>query len=349
MAGRKRGKFQQTVRVLGMLEELRVHYTGMTLDALAARFEVAARTVRRDLEVLQEAGHEILVTASEGEGTHVRLLDPPLKPLSLTLSERYALLAVRRVFDVLEHTPLYEDVRSVYGKIAAGMQAEPRAKMESFDERFVYIPDGGRKLYAEKEDVLVALLSGVLHGALVSYQYVNAKGKAHDNVLAPYAMVLYRHGLYVVGLREGEIKPRVFAVERFRTATYQRKKHFERPRDFRVADFFEGAFGIFAGGPRTKVVIELSSEVADAVRAREWHPTQELRDAAAGAARLTFDVSNLTQVLPWVLSWGAHARVIEPPFLADEVKEVARKLLGGPGLAKAKPKRTASRAKAARG
>ena len=344
MAGRKKGKFQQTVRVLGMLEELRARHMGMSLDALAEHFAVAARTVRRDLEVLKEAGHEIELTA-QGEGTHVRLLDPPLKPLNLTLSERYALLAVRRVFDVLEHTPLHEDVRSVYGKIVAGMQAEPRAKMESFDERFVYIPDGGRKLYAEKQDVLEALLSGVLHGAFVSYEYVNAKGKAHKNVLAPYAMVLYRHGLYVVGLREGESRPRVFAVERFQSAVYQRKRHFERPENFRVADFFEGAFGIFAGGPRTRVVVELSKEVADAVRAREWHPSQELVDAKDGAVRLSFEVSNLTQVTPWVLSWGEHARVLEPAELADELRETAKRMLGGPGLAKAARKRPATELK----
>jgi proteasome accessory factor B len=339
MAGRKKGKFQQTVRVLGMLDELRLHHAGMTLDELAEHFEVDPKTVRRDLAVLQEAGHEIELAAALGEGTRVRLLDPPLKVLTLTLSERYALLAVRRVFDVLEHTPLHEDVRSVYAKIAAGMPAERRAKMETLDERFVYIPDGGRKLYAQTGEVLEALLSGVLYGAQVSYRYVNAQGKAHENTLSPYAMALYRHGLYVVGLRDNETMPRVFAVERFQQATYHRLKHFERPKDFRVADFFEGAFGIFARGERTKVVVELSAQVADAVRGREWHPTQELADAPDGAVRLTFEVSNMTQVLPWVLSWGAHARVLEPKTLVDEVAQAARKMLGGPGLAVAKPKR----------
>ena len=130
----------------------------------------------------------------------------------------------------------------------------------------------------------------------------------------------------------------MFAVERFRSAVYQRKQYFERPKGFRVADFFEGAFGIFAGGPRTRVVVELSSEVAEAVRAREWHPSQTLVDLADGAVRLSFEVSNLTQVTPWVLSWGAHARVLEPAELASEVKEIAGKMLGGPGLAQAKGK-----------
>ena len=43
--------------------------------------------------------------------------------IDLTMRERFALLALRRVFDVFEHTPLHDDVRSVYAKITAGFPA----------------------------------------------------------------------------------------------------------------------------------------------------------------------------------------------------------------------------------
>jgi predicted DNA-binding transcriptional regulator YafY len=50
-----------------------------------------------------------------------------------------------------------------------------------------------------------------------------------------------------------------------------------------------------------------------------WHRTQKLRPVAGGGVRLTFDAGNLTQVVPWVLSWGPHARAAEPPELVENV------------------------------
>jgi predicted DNA-binding transcriptional regulator YafY len=336
MAGRKKGKFQQTVRVLRMLEELRLHHAGLTVQELADHFEITTRQVRRDLGVLEEAGHALEMDSETGEGTRARLLDVPLKSVQLSLRERYALLAVRRVFDVLEHTPLHEDVRSVYAKIARGMPSE-RAQLDELEERFVYLPDGGRKLYARKREVLDGLMTGVLRRSRVAYEYSNAQGKVHKGTLAPYAMVLYKHGLYVVGTADGQTTPRVFAVERFRRAEYKRGERFEVPAGFRVEGFFDGAFGIFVGGERTKVVVELSKEVAEAVHAREWHPTQKLVKGEDGAVRIHMEVTNMTQVHAWVLGWGAHARVIEPASLAAQVAETARALLGRPGLARALP------------
>jgi hypothetical protein len=45
---------------------------------------------------------------------------------------------------------------------------------EALGDRFAYVPDGGTKLYSGKEDVLDALLTGVLQRKLVSYAYQGA-------------------------------------------------------------------------------------------------------------------------------------------------------------------------------
>jgi predicted DNA-binding transcriptional regulator YafY len=145
-------------------------------------------------------------------------------------------------------------------------------------------------------------------------------------------MVLYKHGLYVVGLRDQEAVPRVFAVERFKRASYQRNDHFTVPKEFRLEDFFEGAFGIFVNGERKSVVVEFAEQVAEGALAREWHPTQKLEMRSDGKVRLHMQVTNLTQVLSWVLSWGEQARVIEPCELAEQVEVAAREMLR-PGLA----------------
>jgi len=39
------------------------------------------------------------------------------------------------------------------------------------------------------------------------------------------------------------------------------------------------------------------------------------------------ELGSLEEVMPWVLSWGGHARVLEPKELAERVKSAARAIL----------------------
>jgi predicted DNA-binding transcriptional regulator YafY len=337
-SGRKKGTYTQTTRVLRMLDELRGHYMGLTMDELAERFEVVTRQVRRDLEAIREAGYELETVESDAGPARVRLLDPPIhKPIQLTQSERYALFAVRRVFDVLEHTPLHEDVRRVYGKIASSLPADKRAQLDAFGERFIYLPDGGIKEYANKEDVLNELFTAVLHRKRVRYTHRSLRGTTRKGTLEPYAIVLYKHGLYVVGRPVEGDKVHVFAVERFEDAEHLQKERFEPPADFRVDAFFHGAFGIFVGGPPTRVVVEFERDVKDVVTARCWHPSQKITSSKRGGVVVSFDVAHTPQLLSWVLGWGATARVREPKWLADEVTRVAEAMARGERVPAARP------------
>src|SRR4051812_11739203 len=138
MAGQKKGAYQQSARVLAMIEELRGRHMGMTLQELADHFEISTKQVQRDLACIEAEGHEL--DRNKGDSGRMRfvLRDAPLKSVELTLRERYALLAVRRMFDVLANTPLYDDVRSVYAKIARGFAPELRAELERMQDCFVF-------------------------------------------------------------------------------------------------------------------------------------------------------------------------------------------------------------------
>src|SRR5687767_4542920 len=119
-AGRKRGMYSQTARVLRMLEHLASQNYGTTLVELAETFSITERQVRRDLLAMAEAGHE-LEAVTIRDRSAVRLSLPKSSALHLTVRERYSLLAVRRVFDVLKGTPFAEDVENIYKKLAASL------------------------------------------------------------------------------------------------------------------------------------------------------------------------------------------------------------------------------------
>jgi predicted DNA-binding transcriptional regulator YafY len=326
----RKGDLSHTSRTLRVLDELRGFRRGRLLSEIARELRVSERTVRRDLTDLRAAGFEIEAVTIGGRAA-ARLVDKSYSTISITRRERYTLLAVSSMFEVLRGTPLWEDVASLQTKLAQRMSPEERDEHATFGERFAYVPDGGTKAYAGKEDILDALLTGVLSRRVVRYGYRATTGRVRHGFLAPYTMAIYKHGLYVIGAQlaeaaEGKAIPpdtqaRVFAVERFTEADAVRKAPFAPPPTFRIAQFFDGAFGIHAGIPTdaTPVVVEFSAARAAYVRARAWHPTQVVDELADGGVRLTFTCANLTPVVSWVLEWGPHARAIAPASLVEQV------------------------------
>ena len=329
--GRRNGKYRQATRLMRLLDFLRARRFGATLEELADEFGVTERQMRRDLEAIDAAGYSTTLSLNADGRTRVVVEGSAARAVPLTLRERYGLLAARRVFDVLADTPFAEDVDSIYSKLAASLPDDQRAELKTFGDRFLYVPDGGTKAYRGKEDILDALMTGVIHRVRVHYTYkAAATGETHTGLLEPFAMALYKHGLYVlgVGVPEGEERgvrqTYVFAAERFTKAEHVRGDHFDVPADFHLEKFFEDAFGIFRGGKRQQVVVDFDASVRGRVEARQWHRTQKIKSLRGGGLRLSFSASDMTQVVGWVLDWGAHARVVAPAALVEQVAGMLR-------------------------
>jgi predicted DNA-binding transcriptional regulator YafY len=269
----------------------------------------------RDITELQDAGFDIEVAKRDGRSIARLTSERNYSPVSITKRERFTLLAVRSIFDVLRGTPLHDDVISVLAKLEQRLNTAERAEAASLRERFAYVPDGGTKTYADKEDIIDAIQTGIFGRKVVRYSYKDARGRAKRGYLAPFALLLYRHGLYAVGARGDDAKIDtadwrqsigVLAVERFTDAERLRERTFDVPADFKIDEVLHGAFGIHVGEPgkSTKVVVEFSSEKAAHVQARAWHPTQTIERTSEGRIRLSLTVANLEPLVSWVLEWG---------------------------------------------
>ena len=146
----------------------------------------------------------------------------------------------------------------------------------------------------------------------MKYAYQGARGRAQRGYLAPYAVVLYKHGLYVLGVKLREpsevdsLEGReiiVFAAERFTEADHVRRAPFTAPPSFKLTDVMHGAFGVHVGNAidAKTVVIEFSKERATYARTRMWHPSQTIVEQSDGSILLRFTCTNLQ---PVVSSWS---------------------------------------------
>jgi predicted DNA-binding transcriptional regulator YafY len=324
----RRGDVGQVARALRILDALRGFKHGRLVSELAIEVGTSERTVKRDLEALLDAGIDISRTPIEGRAA-ARLKDRGYSAVVITKRERYTLLAVRRMFDVLKGTSFAEDIESVLRKLEQRMTPEERAEHATFGERFAYLPDRGTKKYSDKDDIIDALLSGVLSRKLVRFAYRGARGRAQRGFLAPFAMLMHKHGLYVLGTSVAsptsidDIATHDvvnWAVERFDEAEWLRNSSFTPPATFKLDDHVDDLSGVHVSkGAAKRVVVEFSKERAAYARGRVWHRTQQIDEQRVGSIRLSFYCRNLAPIVSWILEWGPHAKVIEPAELRDEV------------------------------
>jgi predicted DNA-binding transcriptional regulator YafY len=73
------------------------------------------------------------------------------------------------------------------------------------------------------------------------------------------------------------------------------------------------------------VAVLFDQRVADLIREVHWSPLEQKEARPDGGLLYKVEVSSLREFMWWILGYGAHARVVEPPALRRMVKaELAR-------------------------
>jgi len=146
-------------RILKRIEAGR--YT--TAQDLADEHGVTERTIRRDIEALQEAGFPLYDERSEGRKVW-RLIEGYRQRLTqtFTLAELSALYFSKNLMAFLGGSPFATDLEAAFGKIKEALPARSLPYLERIQELFLARPDPWKD-YSKKKEVIAELVDAVLH------------------------------------------------------------------------------------------------------------------------------------------------------------------------------------------
>jgi proteasome accessory factor B len=113
-------------------------------------------------------------------------------------------------------------------------------------------------------------------------------------------------------------------MERIRGIEVTRQR-FEIPDEYQPETHFDSVFGLVRD-KTMRVRVRFSAEVAHTVRERLWRPDQKLKTGSDGRVTLEFEAAGEKEMVAWILSYGMHAEVLEPPELRQEVKRQVREM-----------------------
>src|SRR5437588_11960150 len=295
--------------------------SGATIDDLASLCGVTTRTIRRDLQALEEAGFPLYDDRSSDDGkTRWRVNGQAFKGLSagLTVSELCALSFSRTLLESLSGTPFRNEVESAFEKLALVLTPHMRQFLDQLPRVIATKPDPLRRHDDPRQQQIVArALEATLHlrqATLIYHSKSSDRTKTY--LVHPYRLAYAQGGLYVLAYVPEYGEVRTFAVERIQEISLL-EEHFV-PIEELPDTAFPHSLGVHTGPPE-RVELEFEPAVADYVRAREWHPSQAMRDTESGGLHMTLDVCLDRALESWILSFGPFARVIAPDSLAREI------------------------------
>ena len=347
--GRPTGKFTQHRRLDVLREKLEVHAGGLSLEELASMLRITTRSVRRYLRELALVT-ELESIAMRPGGAHVWRIKPSERGRTVALrrTQAHALLAARRVFDVLRGSALFDEIDVALRQVEQvarrpTVRTAVRGETPSdarLDDRFAYVPPVARA-YANRSEDMDEVFQAVAELRCLRFRYREAAapdgGKdAKDSrdrgariTSHPYALVLHGGAIACVARDTDKDATRAFAFERMAELEASADERFELPADFAIGDWLQGDFGIARAARTVKVLLEFEPRAAEGVRARRVHPSQKLGVAPDGRVRAQMSLPESPEVLErarsWLLGFGASVRVLEPPELVEEIAAELRR------------------------
>lgn len=313
----------EVIRQWTILREIeRARAGGVTIDDLASLCGVTSRTIRRDLQALEEAGFPLFDDRSRDDGrTRWSINGQAFKGLAtgLTLAEISALYFSRTLLESLAGTPFRDDLEAAFDRLESALTPHMRQFLDQLPRVIASKPDPQRRRETGARQarlVARALEATLQHRQATITYHSKSSERTKQYQVHPYRLTYAQGGLYLIAYVPEYEEVRTFATERIQDISLLEERF--TPPAALPEDTFAHSLGVHSGPPE-HVQIEFEPAVADYVRAREWHPSQFLSDLSGGGVMMTLDVCRDRSLESWILSFGPFARVVSPDSLAREI------------------------------
>ena len=284
--------------------------------ALAAEWEVSAKTIQRDIDYLRDELDAPIEYDRQRNGYTYTENSYRLPTVPISESDLFAVCIAAEALRQFENTPLHTKLASVFDKIRESLPAKLKVNPAWIDERILIFPEPATTIATETWDTVAAALA---ENRRLRIDYRTPGAARHGSrPIDPYYLVSYRGEWYVTGYCHRRDAIRTFALSRIHRAEVLGET-FVMPDLYDVDTMFGDRFGIHWQEQRQKVRIRFGANVAPFIRERRWHPLQRIEKQTDGSLILAFATNHITEVKTWVLSWGAAARVLEPASLAKDI------------------------------
>ena len=291
---------------------------------LAAGLEVSTKTIQRDIEFMRDRLELPIEYAGAKFGYHYTAKVSAFPTMQITEGELFALIVAEKALQQYRGTTFEKPLLSAIRKMEQSLPDTISLNLPDLEQTISFRMRAEQILNLEIFDTLA---KAAAHRQQLELTYRKpGRRESEQRVVDPYHLANINGEWYLFGFDQLRQDIRTFAPARIQSAKAT-GKIFDRPEKFSLEKRLRDSFGVHAGEGRHEVVIRFRAGVADYVREKKWHESQELHELKNGDVELRLNLSSLMEIQRWVLSWGGDAKVIAPRELAAAVRQAAEDIL----------------------
>jgi predicted DNA-binding transcriptional regulator YafY len=294
-------------RLLGILTVL-LRNDRVTAPQLAAKFEVNRRTIGRDIDALCMAGIPIVTHQGAGGGLSIAegyKLDKSV----LTTAELSGIITALKGLGSVTDKP---NIERTLDKLHLNSDA-----MVSLREPIIIDLASHYKGQLTRKIELIKL--AVFDSRLVEFYYYYEKGESHRRV-EPYFIIFQWSSWYLFGFCHERQDWRLFKLLRLWNLTLCDETFTPREIPPLRRDFASGF-------PDDKRLVALFDKT-ERYRLIETYGLNCYTETEDGL-RLEINFTNNDYITSWLLGFGGSVKVLEPDYIAADIKAEAEKIVSG--------------------
>ena len=293
---------------------------------LAAELEVSSKSIQRDLEFMRDRLGLPLEFNRARNGYHYTEEVSGFPTLQITEGELFALLVAEKALQQYRGTTFEKPLVSAFKKMSASLPDTISLHLADWDQTISFRTSAVPILNLEVFDALAKATTNRTQLTLV-YRKPGQR-ETDTRVIDPYHLANINGEWFLFAYDHSRQDIRTFAPARIQSVEPTGKR-FLRPQKFSLERRLRNSFGVHSGHGEFEVVIRFDELIADYVREKKWHASQELRELSDGGVELRLRLSSLGEIERWILSWGGNAVPLKPAALVESVKTAAQRILDG--------------------
>lgn len=293
------------------------HYPSITW--LQGQFEVSERTIHNDLTFLRERLNAPLRYSRSRGGYFYADATWVLPAMLTTEGELLAFFLSAELSRRYLGTRFEAPLRKAIDQFTHGLPDHVTLDLSHLAQHYTFQP--GATVTVDP-----ALLTDLHTAIRAQYQvqmtyFTKSRGEETERIIEPHHLFQVRGDWQVIGYDHLRQQFRNFAVDSIRAWQVLHTQPFTRDPTFDPGHYLAQGFLSEHGSTPHAVTIIFDQYQARYMVNRQWHPTQTTELHADGSLTLRFTTGALAEVKRWVLGFGQHARVEEPPELRAAVEQ----------------------------
>jgi predicted DNA-binding transcriptional regulator YafY len=298
-----------------------------TAKQLAEMAEVDEKTILRDLKMMQIDFKAPAAFNWARRGWEYTERTYQLPAVLITEGELVAMFLAGQALQIARGTPYADDLQRAIKKLSEFLPDEVSVHWQALDQTQSFHQT---VTTLHDVDVFRELAEAVLHRRQVRIRYWTASRDAEtERIINPWHLTMIDGGdFYLIAYCHERKTTRMFAPGRIREIV-PTGESFDIPSDFRIGDFFDGAFKVVSDSnlPTQTVRLKFAPSAAKYIREKVWHGTQKQQREADGGVVLELSLRSFVEVRRWILSWGGECEVLAPEELKADIRREAAAIL----------------------